>query len=388
MNSFENKNITRKDRKMKDKTSNLGRRSSVNSPKHGFTLVELLLGSSIMLIIIVATLSLYMRSNKVAVDQQQFAELQHDVRSGMFFISRDGRMAGAGLPIEYSGYFLEGIDNELQGVIVAPDRLKLMGNIEEPLNLNIDNYQGAAANLKLEDYSLEQYPYPDEYYENKIVLILPNPSSGCMSGQIREITHVTHSAMANERLNFSPGLAQGINPPGGLSGTCSSSNDYDGGFVTFIEVKEYWLDITGNYPGLSAGVNGYIGNGEGSVLYLTQNGIHYPLAKDIENLQFQYNGDLDNDGNLDGFIDWQVSWTGDIDLISRIRQVRIFILGKTQNAYVSISGSPPPNLHLYRRPLIANSPKSDQDDKHRRFLLVSTAMVRNLSLNLYNMGTR
>jgi hypothetical protein len=36
-----------------------------------------------MLVIVVATLSLYMRSNKVAVDQNQYAELQHDVRSGM-----------------------------------------------------------------------------------------------------------------------------------------------------------------------------------------------------------------------------------------------------------------------------------------------------------------
>ena len=373
---------------MKEKIS-IRNRQPLNHSRHGFTLVELLLGSSIMLIIIVATLSLYMKSNKVAVDQQQFAELQHDVRSGMFFISRDGRMAGAGLPLEFYGYALEGVDNESQGVIVDPDRLKLLGNIEDPLNLAIGDYQGSAANVTLEDYSFEQYPYPDEYYENKIVLILPNPSSGCMTGEIRQITHVTHSTGGtNEKFNFSPGLSHDFNPPGGLSGTCPDPNDYDGGTVTFIEVKEYWLDITGNYPGLNAGDDGYIGNGEGSVLYLTQNGIHYPLAKDIENLQFQYNGDLDNDGNLDGFVDWQAGWTGNIDIISRIHQIRICVLGRTQNAYVSLSGNPPSNLHLYRRPVIANSPKSDQDDKHRRFLLVSTAMVRNLSLNLYNEGYR
>ena len=29
--------------------------------------------------------------------------------------------------------------------------------------------------------------------------------------------------------------------------------------VCFINVKEYWLDVTGNYVGLTAGVNGYIG---------------------------------------------------------------------------------------------------------------------------------
>jgi len=356
----------------------------------GFTLIELLIGSTIMVVVILATLTLYMRSNKLAVDQQQFAELQHDVRAGMFFIARDVRMTGAGLPIEYSGYFLEGIDNESQGAIVAPDRLKLMGNIEEPLNLNIDNYQGAAVNVSLEDYSFEQYPYLDEYYENKVVLILPNPSSGCMNGEIREITHVTHDATGgNEKINFSPGLSIEFNPPGGLSGSCPNSDDYDGGLVTFIEVKEYWLDITGNYPGLTAGVNGYIGNGEGGILYLTQNGIHYPLAQNIENLQFQYNGDLDNDGNLDGFTDWDnTNWTNNLQLISRIGQVRILVLGRTENPFVSFSGTPPANIHLYRRPALANSPQASQDDMHRRFLLESTATMRNLSLNLYNLGTR
>jgi hypothetical protein len=193
----------------------------------GFTLIELLVGGTIMLIIVLATLSLYMRSNKVAVDQNQYAELQHDVRSGMYFISRDIRMAGAGLPLEFFGYSLEGVDNENQGVEITPDRLKLLGNIEDPLNLSIDNYQGSSINLAVDDYSLEQYPYPDEFYENKMVLVLPNPSSMCRAGEIRQITHVSHSSEGNnEKLNFSPGLAPGIDPPGGLSGTCPSSNDY------------------------------------------------------------------------------------------------------------------------------------------------------------------
>jgi prepilin-type N-terminal cleavage/methylation domain-containing protein len=358
--------------------------------KRGFTLVELLVGSTILLVVVLATLSLYRTSNKIAVDQQQYAELQHGVRSGMYFISRDARMAGVGLPIEFYGYALEGVDNENQGAVVEPDRLMVMGNFEDPLVLGLSDYDGSAANLTVDDFSFEQYPYPDEYYENKIVLILPNPSSGCMAGQIREVTHVTHSAGGtNEKFNFSPGLAPGINPPGGLSGTCGGgSDDYDGGSVTFVNVNEYWLDITGNYPGLTAGTDGYIGNGEGNVLYVTMNGFHYPIAQDVENLQFQYNGDLDDDGLLDGFIDWQSTWTGDITMVSRIRQVRIWVLGRTQNPFVSVGANPPANVHLYRRPMIANSPGASDDDKHKRFLLESTSNIRNLSLNIYNTGTR
>ncbi len=365
------------------------KKSVFRSSLRGFTLVELLVGSTILLIVILATLSLYRSSNQISVDQQQYAELQHGVRSGMYFISRDSRMAGLGLPQEFYGFALEGMDNEAQGGSVDPDRLKVMGNFEDPINLRISNYQGSAANLTVDDYSLEQFQYSDEFYENKVVLIIPNPNSGCMLGEVRTITHVTHDATGqNERLNFSPGLAPGVNPPGGLSGTCPSSNDYDGGSVTFINVNEYWLDVTGNYPGLTAGTNGYIGNGEGNVLYLTMNGIHYPLARDVESLQFQYNGDLDEDGFLDGFMDWQPSWTNDIVLTSRIRQVRMWVLGRTENPFVSVGANPPTNLHLYQRPSVANSPGSGANDKHKRFLLETTANIRNLSLNIYNTGSR
>jgi prepilin-type N-terminal cleavage/methylation domain-containing protein len=374
---------------MKEKKSRQNISQSRKPHRPGFTLVELLVGSTILLIVILATLSLYRTSNQIAVDQQQYAELQHGVRSGMYLVSRDTRMAGAGLPLEFFGFALEGVDNENQGAVVEPDRVKLLGNFDEPLNLRIDNYQGSAANLTVVDFSFEEHQYPDDFYENKTVLILPNPSSGCLSGEVRTITHVTHDSTGqNERLNFSPGLAPGVNPPGGLSGTCNSSNDYDGGMVTFINVNEYWLDVTGNYPTLTAGTNGYIGNGEADILYVTSNGVHYPLADNVENLQFEYNGDFDDDGLLDGFIPWQQSWTNDITMVSRVRQIRMWVLGRTENPFVSVGANPPANLHLYRRPVISNSPAAGDDDKHKRFLLESTANVRNLSLNIYNTGNR
>ncbi len=361
--------------------------------ERGFTLIELLIGSSIMVVVILGALFLYAQSNKITVDQQQFTELQHNVRSGMFFATRDIRSAGVGLPTEFGGYFLEGMDNEAQGGAVAPDRLRMMGNIENPLSTTIQNYQGGeeggAANATVNDFSFEQNPYPDEFYDDKYVLVLPRPDSGCRTGQVRQITHVTHSETGtNERFNFSPGLAPDVNPPGGLSGTCDSPDDYDGGLITFIEVKEYWLDVNGNFPGLTPGVHGYIGNGQGGVLYLTQNAEHYPLAHNIENLQFEYNGDFDDDGALDGFRAWNPTWTNDAAMVSRIGFVRVSILGCTENPFVSVSGTPPAGLSVYRRPPVANSPGEDTNDMRRRFLLQSTVSIRNLSFFLYNTGSR
>ena len=358
----------------------------------GFTLIELMVGGSIMLVIVVATLSLYMRSNKVAVDQNQYAELQHDVRSGMYFITRDVRMAGAFIPPEFFGFVLEGVNNENQGAEVTPDRIRFLGNIEDPLSLLLQDYDGSSANLQVGDYNFEQYPYPDDYYANKMVLILPNPTSGCLTGQVREITHVTHDTGGNnEKLNFSPGLAPGINPPGGLSGTCGSSSDYNGGSVTFIDVKEFWLDVTGNYPGLTAGQDGYIGNGQGGILYMTLNGVHYPLAQNVENLQFEYNGDWNPpyDGGLDGFVPWDnATWTSDPDLVSRIRQVRILVVGRTPQPFVTFAGKAPENINVYKRPPLSDTAGAASADKRKRFVLESTSNIRNLSLNIYNTGVR
>jgi prepilin-type N-terminal cleavage/methylation domain-containing protein len=354
----------------------------------GFTMVELLVGSAIMLVAVLGALFIYSRSNKVSVEQQMVTEVQNDVRSSMFFLTRDLRMAGAGLPQEFSGFFIEGWDNENQGGGgVAPDRVRFMGNIEDPLNLAIQSYSGSAATLFLDDYSLEQYPYPDEFYVQKTCIVLPNPESGCLSAEIRIITQVTHNETGtNEAVNFSPGLAPGVDPPGGLSGTCTDSSSYNGGTVSFVDVKEYWLDVTGSFTGLTPGANGYIGDGVGGVLYVTHNGVHLPLARNVENFQVEYNGDMNNDLLLDGWTTWVATWTS--NEASRIQQVRVWVLGRTARAFTSVGANPPDDVHIYRRPAVSNSPAATDEDRHRRFLMDSTSNVRNMSFNLYNINQR
>jgi len=354
----------------------------------GFTMIELLVGSAVMLVAVLGALFIYARSNKVSVEQQMVTEVQNDVRSSMFFLSRDLRMAGAGLPEEFSSYFLEGQNNEDQlGAEVQPDRVTIMGNIEDPLNLPLRNYQGSSATIDVEDFSLEQYPYPDVFYDNKYVLVLPNPQSGCRAGEVRVVSQVRHSSGGtNEGFNFSPGQAPGVDPPGGLSGTCSSPNDYDGGMVSFINVKVYWLDVTGHYPGLTDGVNGYVGGGQGGILYCTNNGVHFPIARNIENFQLEYNGDMNNDLALDGWSPWNAAWT--LPEIARIQQVRMWVLGRTDQPFTSVGGQVPGAIRTYRRPALSDSPEAAADDRHRRFLLDSTSNVRNMSLNLYNLGQR
>ncbi len=100
-------------------------------------MIELLIGSALMLFVIIAALSVYSKSNQISVDQQQYTEIQHDVRSAMYLVMRDARMAGSGLPDQFNMYAIEGVDNEDQGDggRGPPDRLVLMGNMDDPLLL-------------------------------------------------------------------------------------------------------------------------------------------------------------------------------------------------------------------------------------------------------------
>lgn len=386
------------------------RNSSLIKDRPGFTLAEVLVGGTIMLAVILATLSLYMRSNRIAVDQQQFAEMQQDVRSSMFFVSRDARSAGVGLTSDIKGYFIEGTD----GYSPAPeesDALKLLGNFDNPLNLIIENYSGGegggAATAFLYQWALENSPYPcPEFYDNRVVMIISTRCPGCFTFRYIPDNSTHGCGSGEEHFNMQPGQSE-LNPPGGLVDTGCAADCWDDAIVTLGQIRFFWVDTTGNpadYPDLTATLlpeRGYVvdenGNGVPNTMYMTtidestSSGlmVHYPIAQNIESLQFQYNGDyLNADGVLDGFVDWQPNWTGDIDIIARLSQVRIWVLGKTPRRFVSFSGTPPANLHHYRRPEIANSLASAEDDMHRRFLLESTVTIRNMSLSLYNTGER
>jgi hypothetical protein len=344
-------------------------------------------------------------SNKLSVDQQQFAALQHDVRSGMFFISRDAKSIGAGISQKFGAYFLQGLNNDTNqdSAPIQTDRITIVGN-SDPLRLIIQAYAPGTGSITLDPNELTLYPYTANAYPadplgylNRAILIIPNPEISTANGELGQITGVDFGANTITFNQINVPLPNGL-APGGAGG------DYVGGTVHFVELKTYWLDVDGLYPGLTAGTDGYLGLP--GVMYVSQwnpmnNAYdHLALALNIEDLQFQYHGDMDNDQLLDDnngdstvssldFLNWgdTFDWTDPIALAG-IRFVRILLLGKTENPYVSVSGTPPSEAtYIYTKPSLADSPAGSQMDKHRRFLLESTANIRNMSLNVYNIGT-
>lgn len=388
---------------------------SRETARKGFTLIELMISSFIILVVVLAALAVYNKSNRTTVDQQQYTELQSDVRSAMYLVSRDVRSAGVGLYPTIAGYFMEGMDAYGPG-LVSSDAIRVMGNFDDPLSLRIKDYSGGvgggAATAELYDIAdlLTSYACP-EYFEDKTFLVISTRCPGCFAFRyVANDQFHACSAQAQDHVNFTPGSSE-LNPPGGLVDSTCTADCWPDSIVTVGQIKLIWLDTTGvagDYPemNLTVGQKGYLG--VPNTLYVTTTSpesqtmgmFHFPLAFNIENLQFQYNGDFDGDGTLDGFTDWDnANWTIDpnddeitktakTERIQRIHQVRMWILGKTLKASVNVSHSASTNVSIYRRPAIANSPGALQDDYHRRFLLDSTANVRNLSLNLYNTGER
>jgi prepilin-type N-terminal cleavage/methylation domain-containing protein len=378
----------------------------------GFTLVELMIGSVIMLIVIVAALSVYARSNKVAVDQQQFADLQNDVRSSIYFVSRDVRGAGVGLTQDIAGYFVEGQDAAGPSPESA-DALRIFGNFDDNVSLRIEKYQGGTGGgsdtVFLYDNELMNSPFPcPGFFDNRMFLIISTKCPGCFAFRATGANSTHGCGEGEEHMNFQPGVSD-LNPPGGLiqEGVCGS-DCWDDSIVTIGQVKLYWLDTTGEMSSfgeftLTPGTNGYLGVPH--VLYVTMTNalgqmMHMPLARNIENLQFQYNGDLDDNGTLDGFVDWDnTNWTiqstdsevqkkAKMEIIGRIRQVKMWVVGRAENASVSVSRNPAEENVQYRRPAIANTIAASTSDMHRRFVLESTSNIRNLSINIYNTGDR
>ena len=393
-------------KQMRKKKSGFSHQVFSKHAERGYTLIEILIGSVIMLLVVLATLSLYVSSNKLSADQQQFASLQHDVRSAMFFISRDIKSIGAGVSQRFAAYFIQGVnnDNNQSSYGYQTDRITFLGN-SDPLRLAVQNYVPGTGTVTLEPNELSLYPYTAGVYPanplgyvNRAILILPNPESNTTNGELGQITAVDFVTGTITFNTINETLPNGLAPGG-------ASADYNGGTIHFIELKTYWLDMDGNYPGLTAGSNGYLGLP--GVVYVSQwNPVssayeHLALALNCEDLQFQYHGDMDGDQHIDDnnddtlissldFINW-----GDVKydftnptVLSGIRFVRIMILGRTENPYASVAGTPRDEVvYIYTKPAIADSPEGAQTDYHRRFLLESSCNIRNMSLNVYNTGT-
>lgn len=72
----------------------MGRRQSVTGGSAGFTLLELLIVMGLFLVVMAGVYTTYQSQQRSYVAQEQVAEMQQNLRAGMFYLSQAIRMAG------------------------------------------------------------------------------------------------------------------------------------------------------------------------------------------------------------------------------------------------------------------------------------------------------
>lgn len=391
----------------------------------GFTLLELLIVAGIFMLVLIPVLSVFTSSQESYLVQDDISSTQQNIRAALMYLRKDIRMAGAGLGDNFTtfdffdddnnGIFAETIQvygitagnaigpNQSDELIVryvnfdenqceSPDtdapycsdlpRFSLPGgmppssvqaNVAEDLNTApFSNWQNDC-NCGPDSWTLNGNYFlpaivtsPDGSMSNLIIITTVNGNAGQAGGRIgnarvqqfdfRNDTFTVPNTIAND---FSPGS------------TVSFFN-----IEAFQRVRYYIDDPDGD--GISD-----------TLMRQVNENPAMPLADGIEDLQFDYLGDFDNDGSMEvsGAPEWYnlnynfldptaTPFPGNfanVDDEEDVRMVRIRILARTSKEWKELGKTDSPDL-------------DDQDntgtknDHFRRRVIEQDVQVRNLSL--------
>lgn len=342
-----------------------------NANNQGFSIVELLVALAMSLVVLVAIYTTFRTQLYSFQLAEQTAPLQQNVRVAKTFLERDIRMAGANLnSVTYQDTLLYPVtfdDNNLSGdtgsdllTVVYIDYFggscgaataPAVSCDDLPALMLKDNMPGDSAVATIEE-ELSDSPYslwdadcdcagqtfgtpPNDRYRARVT------SPDGSRSDIVYITNVTNSGGGtDDKLQNAPykGFDNKV------------LNDYPAGSTVSFFSENAYTEVTYDLVG---------GN-------LRRNGA--TIADNIEDLQFAFGLDTDEDGNVD-------SWEDDDltpDQRFQVRLVRVTVLGRSAS---EIMGGTP-----NARPTIENHTGSTTNDTYKRRQLELTVKVRNLGI--------
>jgi type IV pilus assembly protein PilW len=345
--------------------------------KKGFTMVELLVAMTMSMVVLAAvylTFRTQLYSFQLA---EQTAPLQQNVRVAKMFLERDIRMAGANM--DGVAYPSTAAANELL-YPVANDNDNAAGDAgsDKLTIVYIDYYAGSCGAATAPAISCDDLP--------SLTLTATMPASSATAEIEEEIGDAPYSQWDGDcECN---GATLGTPPNDRYKAIITSPDGTQSDVIFITQVSDNGggsNDNLGNgpYNGFTNKVmNGYpagstIGffseNSYVEVVYDLVNGNlrrnDATIAENIEDLQFAFGLDTNDDGSVD-------SWINDADLTDaeklQVRMVRINVLGRSSK---EIFGAKTGN-----RPQIEDHSASATQDRFKRRQLELTVKVRNLGL--------
>ncbi len=340
----------------------------------GFTLIEIMVAIVIMGIVVVGIYSVYNTQHKSYIVQEQVTEMQQNERIALQMITRDIKMAGLGLACQQAGIILTEDANESGALDGGEDIngngvLNTFGNgvgfddsdtiavayyVFNPLSTaggnttTAANFNSTSANFQVIDAA------GFSATEGSNLVIIYNQNDLCNYATVA-ITNVTE---ASGTLTHAVGRAI-ENLPGGVGPGFSS-----GDRVRRLRTNEGGGTITYR-----------IGNPDGYTLYRTIRTtgapVVQPLADNIEDLQFAYGFDSDNNGIVD-------TWVNNLALLpagttmDELREARVTLVARTTRQ--------DPEWKTGARPQVEdhNPGTTAAEAQYRRRVLQTTIKLRNI----------
>ena len=310
----------------------------------GFTLSELLVAMTLGLIMLAGVYSFYATSMPVYVLQDQLLETQQNLRIGLELLVEDiQRAGGAGIPAAVAVSATNSSTSPDSFRLLIPD--STICPPPQPQVIPIVTYNGSAANMFLSSGSA------CAAMDGKIGIVV---TADGLNHRTIQITQVT---IANDKVNFSPGLSP-MNSPGGLGA------DYTGGTLVLLRQVDYAIDLADPAkPILTRDLN----DGAGA----------QPLANYIEDMQIGVGYDRNSDGLLTeagGAIDddeWVFNVAGESnagEAPTNLREARLVLVGRTKLADAKFQGA---------RPAILDRTQGGADG-YRRRIRETKIQIRNL----------
>ncbi|RLA95321.1 MAG: hypothetical protein DRG25_00525 [Deltaproteobacteria bacterium] len=344
--------------------------------ERGFTLVELMVALVIGSLVIAAAYQVLVGQTRVYESQEQTIDMKQDARAALDFMCRELRMIGFGVDAG-TDIFVSLINNDCTSDPNIDD-----GTDAITFTANTDYGSFVAVDADSGDTSVSVYPAPTrtmEFKNNAVVNILDG--------------------------NYNI-----------LCGSLTITNDPDGadyGDPNNPTTNPTVIDFSPQTLGVTVPSGSFVTVQPKTITYRVNNTIlerdegagFEDLIANVEDLQFVYAFDADNDGNADtdangiiwaidsdnnGDLDLQVNADGTTQALPSpvdfsggindcpIRSVRVSILVRTERE------NPDPRFRdQYQRPRVEDHPGAGTNDGYRRILLTNVVRIRNLGRNVH-----
>jgi prepilin-type N-terminal cleavage/methylation domain-containing protein len=302
----------------------------------GFTLVELMVVLVILALIVVGVFSVVITQNKAYHSEEDIIDMQMNAQVALSEIIRTVRMAGFGCKDSFGTDFVSGnlatkgdvapnpttdlvsITNQAVGSPATPDQMTIVSALRY-----VGQITAIPAGNQITVDNLGNLEDDDTSIEKSYIFISPHADQSFNT--IDAINSTTKTITTYENLNV-------------------QVNDL------VYQVQAYTIRLVNGNLSLEGNVDASTANME--------------IAENIEDLQFQYGIDTNNDGTVD-------SWADNPADITQIKAARVFLLARTANPDREYT-----DRNIYT---LAGVNVGPFNDNFHRYLLETTIMMRNLN---------